>query len=152
LRALGVVQVHVQYQGPQRLWPAEQQALRARSGHVREVILTLNGEAVVWARSVTTHRGLEGPWKALKGLGNRALAELLFSHAQVQRGPLHPHAWRRHGAEHTRAVRQWQQHHGASATTALPGYARASVFWHKGQPLRVMEAFSPRLTHWPKPV
>jgi chorismate lyase len=153
LRQMGHVQVHVQFQGSQRLWPAEQQALRVSSGHVREVILTVDGQAVVWARSATTHTGLKGPWKALKGLGNRALAELLFSHAKVQRGPLHAHAWRRHSQAHARATKQWQHHHAHQAiphaSVALaqaPRKARASVFWHKGKPLRVMEAFSPRLS------
>ncbi len=151
LRQMGPVQVHVQYQGSQRLWPAERKALGVRSGHVREVILTVDGQAVVWARSVTTHRGLQGPWKALKGLGSRALAELLFSHAQVQRGPLHPHVWRRHSHSHARATRQWQHHHAGTAMAPIPIQARASVFWHKGQPLRVMEAFSPRLSTWRHP-
>lgn len=149
LRQLGAVEVQVQHQGTQRLWPAERQALGVRSGHVREVLLLLQGQPVVWARSATPHRALRGPWKALKGLGARPLAELLFSHASVQRGRLARSPWRTGGPEHSRARRDWLRHPalaGAAASQSAPPRAgRASVFWHHGQPLRVMEAFSPRL-------
>lgn len=150
LRALGPVDVLVQHQGTRRLWPAERRALGGlTAGHVREVILQVKGQPMVWARSVTSCRSLRGPWKALKGLGSRPLAELLFSHARVQREPLAPHLWRRRGPEQGRARRQWQGLPGMS-TAAIdisrpPERARASVFWHHGQPLRVMEAFSPRV-------
>ncbi len=157
LRRLGQVQVLVQSQGARKLWPVEQQALGCRSGHVREVILTLDDQPVVWARSATSHRGLKGPWKALQGLGNRALAELLFSHTQVRRGPLKAHAWQKHGPQHARANRQWQRcldraNSESMASQPSPRPARASVFWHKGQPLRVMEAFNPALARWQRPV
>lgn len=152
LRALGQVDVLVQHQGTRRLWPAERRALGGlNAGHVREVILRVDGQAMVWARSVTSCRALRGPWKALKGLGSRPLAELLFSHACVLREPLTPHRWRRGGPEHGRARRQWQGLPGMSATMRAmarpPVRARASVFWRHGQPLRVMEAFSPRVQH-----
>ncbi len=138
LRALGQVEVTVLSQGTRRLWPAERQALRQVSGHVREVILQLDGEPLVWARSVTSLRALKGPWKAIKGLGSRPLAELLFTHARVRRGRLQRHAWRQRGPEQERARRQW-----TSARRAAPHWARASVFTHHGEPLRVMESFSP---------
>lgn len=156
LRQLGEVKVCIQSQKSRRLWPSEQQALGVRSGHVREVILCVNGLAVVWARSATTHRGLKGAWRSLKGLGNRALAELLFSHQQVRRGPLKRHPWRAHGPEMSRAWRQWKQDarqglQQGTVPTAAPRPARASVFWHKGEPLRVMEAFSGHLLRVPRP-
>jgi chorismate lyase len=148
LRHLGKVQVHVQTQGARALWPSEQEALGCRSGHVREVILSVDGQPMVWARSATSRGGLKGPWKALQGLGNRALAELLFSHTQVRRGPLQVHAWGKHDPAHARAARQWQRF----SRQPTPWHARASVFWHKGQPLRVMEAFNPVLARWHRPV
>jgi chorismate lyase len=158
LRHLGNVQVHVQTQGARALWPSEQEALGCRSGHVREVILSVDGLPVVWARSATSHGGLKGPWKALQGLGSRALAELLFSHTQVRRGPLVVHAWRKHGPAHARAARQWLRfchqpnNQAPQARRQTPWHARASVFWHKGQPLRVMEAFNPVLARWQRSV
>ena len=135
-------------QGTRRLWPAERRLLKQPSGHVREVILYVNGEPVVWARSITSQRALKGPWKALKGLGSRPLAELLFSHARVRRGPLAQHAWRRAGPEQARARRDWN---GLARLLPCdrpghpPGWARQSVFWHHGLPLRVMESFSPTM-------
>lgn len=143
LRQHGHVQVQVLSQGTQRLSPQERRALRLVSGHVREVILLVDGVATVWARSVTSPRALRGPWKALKGLGSRPLAELLFSHARVVRGPLHRHAWRHGGAEHQRALRHWPR-----KGSPPPRWARASVFEHHGQRLRVMESFSPRVVSW----
>lgn len=131
LRQHGQVTVQVVRQGTCRLTPAEQKALGQVSAHVREVVLQVDGEALVWARSATSHRALKGPWKALKGLGNRPLAELLFSHAQVSRGPLHLHQTRaKTCANHT------------------PRWGRASIFVHHGHPLRVMESFSPRIQRW----
>lgn len=137
LRALGKVELEVLSQGTRRLWPAERRAIGQRSGHVREITLSLNGQPVVWARSVTSQRALKGPWKAIRGLGSRPLAELLFSHAGVRRGPLVRHPWRPGGPEHGRARRHWPRAQHA------PRWARASVFRHHGQPLRVMEAFAP---------
>lgn len=139
LRLLGQVKVQVLAQGTRRLWPAERRALGLVSGHVREVVLSIDGAPVVWARSATSHRALKGPWRALKGLGTRPLAELLFSaHAAVVRGRLGRHEWRRRGPEHGRARRQWP-----GIARVSPGWARASVFTRHQQPLRVMEAFSP---------
>lgn len=146
LRALGAVHVEVMSQGTRRLWPAERRLLGQPSGHVREVILCLDGQPVVWARSITSRQALKGPWKALKGLGSRPLAELLFSHARVRRGRLARHPWRHGGPEQARARRDWQRV-GRRLPAALPGqapgWARQSVFWHHGMPLRVMESFAP---------
>jgi len=150
LRQLGSVTVAVQYQGTRRLWRTEQLALGQRCGHVREVVLLVDGQPMVWARSVTSLRALRGPWRALKGLGSRPLAELLFSHARVQRGPLHLHPWQAHGPERARAHRQWAlQTRRTPSEPAIragpPRWARASVFRHKGQALRVLESFSPQV-------
>ena len=127
LRRHGHVTVQVIRQGTRRLNRAEQMALGQVSAHVREVLLRVDGEPMVWARSTTSHRALKGPWKALKGLGNRPLAELLFSHAQVSRGPLHLHR---------------------NSAGKAPRWGRASIFLHHGHPLRVMESFSPRIQCW----
>lgn len=135
LRAHGVVTVKVQRQGSQRLWADERQALSCRSGHVREVVLMLDDMPVVWARSATSHRALQGTWKALTGLGTRPLAELLFQRRHVGREPLRIHAMRRHGLAESR-LRQ-------ASPLAHPRWARSSVFWHRGQALRVMESFAP---------
>ncbi len=114
-------------------------ALASRFGHVREVILMLNGQPAVWARSVTSAQGLKGPWGALKGLGTRPLAELLFEHRGVRRDPLWSQRLTRHGREHTHLLRSWK----LASSEPGPAWVRRSVFWHKGQPLQVMESFAP---------
>jgi chorismate lyase len=143
LRQHGSVRVQVLSQGTQRLTRPERLALKQVSGHVREVLLWVNDEPVVWARSATSQRALRGPWKALKGLGTRPLAELLFSHQRVIRGPLVRHPWRCAGPEHLRMRRAWPE-----TQSPMPRWARASVFQHHGQGLRVMESLSPGLARW----
>lgn len=135
LRAHGVVEVRVQRQGSQRLWPQERRDLACRSGHVREVLLLLDGVPVVWARSATSHRALQGTWKALTGLGTRPLAELLFQRSHVCREPLRIQQLARHGRAESRLR--------AARPGRHPRWARSSVFWQHGQALRVMEAFAP---------
>lgn len=136
LRAHGRVEVQVQRQGSQRLWPEERRDLRCRSGHVREVILLLDGVPVVWARSATSHRALQGTWKALTGLGTRPLAELLFQRRHVGREPLRVQQLDRHGRAESRL-------RAALPDGPHPRWARSSVFWQHGQALRVMESFAP---------
>jgi chorismate lyase len=143
LRQHGLVRVQVLSQGTQRLTRPERQALKRVSGHVREVLLWVDNEPAVWARSATSQRALRGPWKALKGLGMRPLAELLFSHHRVIRGPLCQHDWHSGGPEHLRMQRAWP-----AAKRLMPRWARASVFQHHGQGLRVMESLAPRLARW----
>ncbi len=155
LRQHGQVRVQVLRQGHQTLWPQERVAIGTRCGHVREVVLTIDGREAVWARSVTSTRGLKGPWRALKGLGTRPLAELLFEHRGVQRDPLWGARLARHSPAHSHLSRQWRALSGTSAPDAAPNaspycaptWARRSVFWHKGQPLQVMESFAPWVLH-----
>ncbi|MDP2811676.1 MAG: chorismate lyase [Rhodocyclaceae bacterium] len=97
--------------------------------YVRRVCVRLDGKPAVLAESVATLKGVAGPWKGLRRLGNRPLAALLWSDPRIRRGPFqyarlptgHP-LMRQPGIEDT-----------------LP--ARRSCFWLRGQPLLVMEAF-----------
>lgn len=141
LRQFGQVQVRVQQQGAMALWPLEQADLQQRCGYVREVVLLLDGRPAVWARSATTLAAMVGPWRAMQGLGTRPLAELLFATHHVQRAPLQAHHLPKSGPMHSHMKRQWL---GLDPdASGLPRWARSSVFWRKGQGLRVMEAFSP---------
>jgi chorismate--pyruvate lyase len=77
----GHLAVRVLRQGPVRLQPAEAERLGCPAGaaaHGREVILLADGVPVVFARSVLQAVHARGTWKAIRGLGNRALADLLF--------------------------------------------------------------------------
>jgi chorismate--pyruvate lyase len=143
LRAHGHVAVLVLQQGPRGLWAPERADLQVSSGYVREVVLLLNGRPAVWARSATTHRAIQGPWCAMRGLGSRPLAELLFSERHVERDPLQAHHLVRGGLQANHIQRQWKALEQQCADAAMPRWARSSVFRRHGHPLRVMEAFSP---------
>jgi chorismate--pyruvate lyase len=143
LRRLGSVQVQVQQQHAMALWPQEQADLHLRSGYVREVVLLLDGRPAVWARSATALTSIQGPWRAMQGLGTRPLAELLFAKRPVQRAPLQVHQLPMSGRMQSHVRRQWLQLEHAAEPADIPQWARSSVFWHKGHALRVMEAFSP---------
>lgn len=148
LRRHGPVTVQVLRQGRCTLWPQEQAALRSRHGHVREVVLRVNGRPAVWARSSTPLGAVKGPWRAIKGLGTRPLAELLFEHSQVRRDPLVAEAFARQSPQRHHLARQWAALGQAPTQVAgpAPTWARRSVFWHRGHPLQVLESFAPWLS------
>lgn len=109
-------------------------------GHVREVLLLVDGRPAVWARSATSVLAARGAWRAIHGLGNRPLAELLFSDPAVRRAALQSAplpAWG-HGAQ--RRTRDWQ---GVAPAVPAPHWIRWSVFQRHGQALLVQEAFAP---------
>ncbi|WP_066337899.1 chorismate--pyruvate lyase family protein [Azohydromonas lata] len=111
---------------------------------VREVILLVDGQPLVWARSVAPARSLAGPWRALGGLGTRPLGQLLFDDPRVARSPLKPHRWCRGGEGHGRVRRDWQAFTGGHWGGAVVA-GRSSVFVRHGVKLRVYEAFAPSL-------
>jgi chorismate--pyruvate lyase len=148
LRMHGQVTVQVINQGRHPLWPQEQQALRCRQGHVREVVLRINGRPAIWARSSTSLRAVKGPWRAIKGLGTRPLAELLFEHSQVRRDPLIAQFLPTQSPARRHLARQWA-HLIPPADTPAPNWARRSVFWRRGHPLQVLESFAPWITVLP---
>ncbi len=105
---------------------------------VREVILHADGRRVVLAHSIAARRDLFGAWRCLRGLGNRPLAEALFTDPLVSRQPLeyvridwrHP-LWKR-----ARQV----------CGRPLPAlWARRSLFTRHRRPLMVTEVFLPEL-------
>jgi chorismate--pyruvate lyase len=117
-----------------RARPDEAAALGlARPGmrlYVREVCVRLDGRPAVLARSITTLRGIRGPWQGLRRLGRRPLAALVWTDPLIRRGRFEyakvPAASL--AAAHL-ADRPW-----------LP--ARRSCFWRDGEPLIVLEAFA----------
>lgn len=136
------VQTLLERRGP--ALPGERAALGHPTGalHVRVVVLRVDGQVCVVARSVTPAHARCGPWKSLGGLGSRPLAHVLFDDPRIVRSALQP---QRHALASTwgRAVaRAWRQATGA-AWPAMQVHARASVFRRGGQPLRVFEAFAP---------
>lgn len=133
-------------QGSAPLLPGEARDLAGRGSPpralVREVLLVVDGRPLVWARSVASARSVNGPWRALQGLGSRPLAELLFASRQVSRSPLQ--------AQRLAPGSPWQRHLARQCRQAAPElaaargvWARWSVFCKGGQRLRVLEAFLP---------
>ena len=111
---------------------------------VREVILRVDGEPLVWARSAVHQRATTGPWRALKGLGARPLAHLLYDDYRIHRSELQPRRLSRHGHARRHAARQWQAATGAAISPQML-WSRHSVFSRGGAQLRVMELFAPAL-------
>lgn len=120
-------------------WPDEQAALGLAADEsplVREVLLLCGDTPVVFARSLAAGRHLAGPWRALRGLGSRPLATMLFAEPRIARGAL----------EFCRLdSRKSLYRRAAGAVGELPPdlWARRSVFRRDGAPLLVTEVFLP---------
>lgn len=105
---------------------------------VREVILHANGVPVVLAHSVASRADLFGTWRSLRGLGNRPLAEALFTDPLVHREPL----------EYARVDFRHPLWHRARKVFGrdFPAlWARRSLFRKRGRPLMVTEVFLPAI-------
>jgi len=133
-----------------RLLRGEARDLGATHGRhlVREVVLRVDGVPLVWARSVVAWRAVRGPWQALRGLGTRPLADVLFRDPAVKRSALRAEFHRRGSAWHRRADVAWQQAAGCAWPSALL-CGRSSVFERRGATLRVFEAFAPAMGEGP---
>lgn len=102
--------------------------------HVREVILWGDGQALVHARTVLPAVQSRLTWRALRGLGNRPLADLLF-------GLRAAHCTRLGG---TRLAPLLARRLGQRlAWPQAPTWCRRSVFTRRGVPLLVTEWFAP---------
>lgn len=138
-------EVQVLRQGVTPLRAAERQALglpRRGCTVVREVLLRVDGQPLVWARSALHQSSLAGPWKALKGLGSRPLAHLLYDDPRIQRSELQPRRLARFGHTRRQMERQWLAATGEPPPPQML-WSRNSVFRRGGAPLRVMELFVP---------
>lgn len=110
----------------------------------REVFLYADGRPVVFAHSACAPQHLRGAWSGVVGLGGRPLGELLFSHPQVERRPLHYRALSpRHPLFRSAAA--------VLGDAPIRLWARRSLFTLHGAPLLVTEVFLPgvlRLDGW----
>lgn len=109
-----------------------------RLAYSREVFLYADGKPVVFAHSTCAAKDLRGAWQAMRGLGNRSLGSLLFTHPLVERQPLHYKALRDHHPLYQNA---------ASVLSNAPQrlWARRSLFYLQGAPLLVTEVFLPEI-------
>ena len=106
--------------------------------YTREVFLYADDCPVVFAHSVVASQHLRGAWAAVRGLGNRPLGALLFSHPLVVRKPLHYKALR-----NTHPLFQ-----RATSLLVKPVdrlWARRSTFYLCGVPMLVTEIFLPEI-------
>jgi len=108
----------------------------------RDVLLKCGTVDVVYAHSVVRRRDLDGPWHAIAGMGTRPLGAALFADPRIRRGTL---AFRRLPPAHPLYC---------AAAMALgralpPLWARRSLFWLRGAPLLVTEAFLPEIRDLP---
>jgi len=127
------------HQGLRLAWPDERVALRLAAHEptlVREVLLFCGATPVVFARSLAAASHLDGPWRALRGLGSRPLATMLFADPRIARGML----------EYSRLDARKPLHRRAAAAApvlAPESWARRSVFCRDRAPLLVTEVFLP---------
>jgi chorismate--pyruvate lyase len=145
-----VFSVQVLKQGRQALGRDEARALGLpgrSAGYMREVVLSVDGVAVVFARSVTSHAHSLGAWRAIRGLGTRPLADVLFKRAGISRSPLAFARIKPATRLRQQVARGWQlATDGPVAARALP--ARRSVFTRRSAPLLVMEVFAAHPEPW----
>ncbi len=138
-------EVTVLFQGVAPLRARERQALGQPTRGlviVREVLLSVDGQPLVWARSAVHQSATRGPWKALRGLGSRPLAHLLYDDPRIHRSPLKVHRLARHGVTRRQLESQWREATGCEPPAQML-WSRSSTFHRLGTYLRVMEVFSP---------
>lgn len=104
----------------------------------REVFLCANGRPVVFAHSTCAREHLRGAWQAMRGLGNRSLGTLLFTHPLVERQPLHYKALRSHHPLYKSAA-------AILVDRPFRLWARRSLFYLYNSPLLVTEVFLPEI-------
>jgi len=103
---------------------------------VREVLMRVNGQQAVAARSVTPLDASHGVWQGIRRLRARPLADLLYHDRHITRSPF--------ALARLRAPLAF---YAALRTHAVPPYCplltRRSVFWRGTHPLMVAECFLP---------
>ena len=109
-----------------------------RVSYSREVFLMADGRPVVFAHSACATQDLRGAWQTMRGLGNRSLGSLLFTHPLVARQPLHYLVLRASHPLYRRAATMLN-------TPPAVLYARRSLFHLHGAPLLVTEVFLPNI-------
>jgi chorismate--pyruvate lyase len=124
---------------------------------LREVVLSVDGVACVAAHSIAPLAASAGVWRAMRALGTRPLAELLYTDPTVRRSRLVSRVLTPQAPLYRRAVDALRSSRPAAADLPgrLPGalpvrwparlVARRSVFTRGGAPLMVSECLLPGL-------
>lgn len=151
-RAFGPLEVQRRHQGHGRLRRDEAAALGLPAGrrvHVREVALVCDGETLVCARTVVAASAVKGAWRALRGLGSRPLAELLFHDHRVRRAPP-AYATIALGQPARRLADPWR-HDTAPHWPGTHVWARRALYRRRGSRLLLTEVFAPGVARRPPP-
>lgn len=106
------------------------------SAYLREVILSHDGEALVFARTVMPAATLVGRNAALRQLARNALGDKLFDGRGERQ-----QAWFGRSSGHCLLSRRWQSLQGERLPAGLP--SRRSRFLYRQRPLLVQELFLP---------
>ncbi|MGB6007719.1 chorismate--pyruvate lyase family protein [Castellaniella sp.] len=136
LRALGEVRLFVRRETVAALppiWAAEAGLPPGAAVWWREILMTIDGRPCVQACSFTPWLASQGAWKAMRGLGRRPLADILYQDARIRRS-----AFRFGRLLTRRADGPW-----ATPRAGCAIEARHSVFMRQGAPLLVAEYFLP---------
>lgn len=143
----GRLTVRVLRQGPVTLQPAEAERIGCAAGgvaHGREVVLLADGVPVIYARSVLHPVHARGAWKAIRGLGTRALADMLFGLPAATRSEFEFVRFAPGSRWAAKVHRRWRDATGAD-WGRREVWARCSVFTRRGAPLLVTECFAPAI-------
>jgi chorismate--pyruvate lyase len=108
---------------------------------VRRVALRLDGEVVVFARSVFPSSSLRGPLLRLRRLANQSLGSFLFAQSDMRRSPFDIALL---SGDSSYLPDDLQQRG--------PAWARRSCFVVAGKPLLVSEVFLEGFPHWQAPM
>jgi chorismate lyase len=141
LSTLGRVEVRVIREHAAQPWPDEAACLgiSARTPvWLREVVLYVDGVAMVAAHSIAPLSVSRGVWRAMRALGTRPLAELLYTDAEVARSALTSRRL-------TARAPLYRYARGFDASGARSLLARRSVFMRRDAPLMVTECMLPAL-------
>jgi len=106
---------------------------------VREVLMSLDGTAVVAARSLARLAATHGVWQGMRRLRARPLADMLYHDRHITRSGFAAARLQRPLA----FAATLRRINPASAAQGSRLLARRSVFWRDGQPLLVAECFLP---------
>lgn len=136
LRQLGKVRLQVLREAIEHLpasWADESGLATGCAVWWREILMFIDGTPAVQACSFTPRAASLGAWKAMRGLGQRPLADILYQDPRIQRSPF------RFGRLHAKHDNEpWV---GTQKDTLI--LARHSVFVRLDQPLLVAEYFLP---------
>gem|GEM_PF-267582 len=105
---------------------------------VREVLMTIDGTAVVAARSLARLAATHGVWQGMRRLRTRPLADMLYHDRRIIRSRFAVARLQRPLAFYA-TLRRIKPDCDSSGRLL----ARRSVFWRDGQPLLVAECFLP---------